>query len=350
MRRFLIVLTIAGLLTSCNNNPNIPDASSIKVSLETKRFENDFFTMDTTHIAHSMQMLLQKYPDFLPPFTANMLGLDLDSLLIPGNRQDQGIKMFIHDYLPLKDSAEMMYKSFDGETREIEKGLQFVKYYFPNYKIPQSVITFIAPINANFETSFGVQGDVITTHSFGIGLQLHLGKDFSFYKSREGMEEYPEFLSNNFDKEHIPVNCMRNVVDDLFPSGVKGRPLIEQMVDRGRRMYLLTRFLPHTPEYICMGYTKKQMEDAEKNEAVIWDLFLNNNLLNKTDENIVHNYIGESPKTPELGEGAPGNIGTFSGLQIVKKFMKLYPETKPEDLMQKSPREIYEMSKYKPRI
>jgi hypothetical protein len=30
--------------------------------------------------------------------------------------------------------------------------------------------------------------------------------------------------------------------------------------------------------------------------------------------------------------------------------MKLYPETKPEELMQKSAREIYEMSKYKPRI
>ena len=279
-----------------------------------------------------------------------MLGLDLDSLLVAGNRQDQGVKMFIHDYMPLKDSAEMLYKSFDDETKSIEKGLQFVKYYFPSYKIPQSIITFIGPINANFETSFGVQGDVITTNSFGIGLQLHMGKNFSFYKSREGMEEYPEFLSNNFDKQHIPVNCMRTVVDDLFPAKLKGRALIELMVDRGRRMYLLTKFLPRTPEYLCMGYTKKQWDDAEKNEAVIWDFFLNNNLLNKTDDNLVQNYIGESPKTPELGEGAPGNIGTFAGLQIVKKFMKLYPETKLVDLMQKDAREIYDKSKYKPRI
>jgi hypothetical protein len=98
-----------------------------------------------------------------------------------------------------------------------------------------------------------------------------------------------------------------------------------------------------------MGYTKNQMDDAEKNEAVIWDLFLNNNLLNVTDDNIVHNYIGESPKTQELGEGAPGNIGTFSGLQIVKKFMKMYPETSLTDLMKKDAREIYDQSKYKPR-
>ena len=154
---------IVGFFISCNNDKNIPDVSSIKVKLNTKRFEKDFFEMDTTRVAQSMKSILNKYPDFLPAFTANMLGLDLDSLLVAGNRQDRAIKMFIHDYMPLKDSAEVMYKNFDDETKSIEKGLQFVKYYFPSYKIPQSIITFIGPINANFETSFGVQGDVITT-------------------------------------------------------------------------------------------------------------------------------------------------------------------------------------------
>jgi hypothetical protein len=350
MRKCIICLFTAAIFVSCNSNKNIPDVSSIKVDLETRRFEKDFFAMDTLKVAESMHSILQKYPDFLPLFTANILGLDLDSLLIPGNRETQAVRMFIHDYMPLKDSAEQLYSNFSNETNAIEQGLQFVKYYFPRYNIPQSVITFIGPINANFETSFGVQGDVLTSKSFGIGLQLHMGKDFSFYRSREGLEEYPDFLSNNFDKEHIPVNCMRNIVDDLFPKSIKGAALIEQMVDRGRRMFLLTKFLPYTAEYLCMGYTKKQWDDAEKNEAVIWDFFLNNNLLNKTDDNIVQNYIGESPKTAELGEGAPGNIGTFSGLQIVKKYMDLYPKTSLGELMKTNPREIYDKSKYKPRI
>lgn len=350
MRKCFICLFTAAVFISCNGNKNIPDVSSIKVNLETRRFEKDFFAIDTTKVAQSMKSVLQKYPDFMPLFTANILGLDLDSLLMPGNKEDEAVRMFIHDYMPLKDSAELLYNNFENETHDIEQGLQFVKYYFPQYKIPQSIITFIGPINANFETSFGVQGDVLTTKSLGIGLQLHMGKDFSFYRSREGMEEYPDFLSNNFNKAHIPVNCMRNIVDDLFPAKMSGKALIEQMVDRGRRMYLLTKFLPYTPEYLCIGYTKKQMKDAEKNEAVIWDFFLNNNLLNKNDDNIVQNYIGESPKTPELGEGAPGNIGTFSGLQIVKTFMKKYPKTSLTELMKTAPREIYDKSKYKPRI
>jgi hypothetical protein len=348
MIKIFIPLFAAIIFFSCKSNKNIPDVSSIKINLQTKRFEQDFFAIDTTKVAQSMKIILQKYPDFLPLFTANILGLDLDSLLIPNNRQSQAIRMFIHDYMPVKDSSDLLYKNFNKETESIKKALQFVKYYFPKYRVPESVITFIGPINANFETSFGVQGDVLTTNSFGIGLQLHLGKDFSFYKSREGLGQYPEYISRNFDEEHIPVNCMRNIVDDLFPDKSNGKALIEQMVDKGRRMFLLTKFLPLAPEFECIGYTKEQMKDCYKNEAVIWDFFLNNDLLNTTDPTIVQNYIGESPKTPELGEDAPGNIGTFSGLQIVKKFMQKFPETSLSELMKIDAREIYNKSKYKP--
>jgi len=349
MRKFFIPLFAAITFFSCKSNKYIPDVSSIKINLETKRFEQDFFAMDTTKVAESMKSILQKYPDFLPAFTANILGLDLDSLLIPNNPETLAVRMFIHDYMPIKDSSDLLYKNFDKETEAIKKGLQFVKYYFPQYKVPESIITFIGPINANFETSFGVQGDVLTTNGFGIGLQLHLGKDLSFYKSREGLEQYPEYISKNFDEQHISVNCMRNIVDDLFPDKNNGKALIEQIIDKGRRMFLLTKFLPYTPEFECIACTKQQMKDCYKNEAIIWDFFLNNDLLNKTDQNIVQNYIGESPKTPELGEDAPGNIGTFSGLQIVKKFMEKFPETTLSELMKTDAREIYNKSKYKPR-
>lgn len=350
MRKFLFPVFAAMIFFSCKSHNDIPDVSSIKINLETKRFENDFFAIDTNNVAGSMHSILKKYPDFFPLYLGNILGLDLDSLLIPHNGQDEAVRMFIHDYKSLKDSSDLLYKNFSQETDQIKKGLQFVKYYFPDYKVPESVITFIGPINANFQTSFGIQGDILTAKSFGIGLQLHMGKYFSFYRSEQGLEQYPDYLSNNFDKTHIPVNCMKNIVDDLYPDRSVGRPLIEQIVEKGRRMFLLTKFLPYTPEFECIGYTKKQLDDCYKNEAVIWDFFLNNDLLNKTDQNIVQNYIGEGPKTQELGDGSPGNIGTFSGLQIVKKFMEKYPETSLATLMKTDTREIYSKSKYKPRI
>ena len=296
-----------------------------------------------------MTSLLQKYPKFTPDFVENILGLDMDSLLIPGNAQDNAIRLFIHDYRFVKDSSDLLYKDFGNETSDIKKALQFVKYYFPQYPVPKSVITFIGPINANFETSFGTQGDIITSEGFGIGLQLHMGKNFSLYKSMEGQEQYPDYLANNFDAAHITVNCIRNIIDDLYPDKTNGKPLIEQMVEKGKRIYLLTKFLPNTPEYICFGYTEKQLKDSYVNEAVIWDFFLNNDLLNNSEQSIIKNYIGESPKTQELGEDSPGNIGTFSGLQIVKKYLEKFPETTLPQLMKTDANEIYTKTKYKPR-
>ena len=122
------------------------------------------------------------------------------------------------------------------------------------------------------------------------------------------------------------------------------------MVEKGKRMYLLTKFLPYTPEYICFGYTEKQLKDSYTNEAVIWDFFLNNELLYNSEQNIIKNYIGESPKTQELGEDSPGNIGTFTGLQIVKKYMEKFPATTLAELMKIAAGEIYSKAKYKPRI
>jgi hypothetical protein len=348
MIKILIPFCCAVLCFSCKGNKDIPDVSGVPVNLETRRFEQDFFSIDTLNVASSLTGLLQKYPKFIPGYIENILGLDLDSLLIPGNRQDSAVRLFIHDYGPVKDSTDLIFRNFNKETEEIKKGLQFVKYYFPQYKLPTSLITFIGPINANFETSFGTQGDILTSEGLGIGLQLHLGKNFSLYKSLEGQEQYPDYLANNFDKQHIPVNCMRNIIDDLFPDRTNGKPLIEQMVEKGKRMYLLTKFLPNTPEYICFGYTEKQLKDSYTNEAVIWDFFLNNDLLNNSEQSIIKNYIGESPKTQELGEDSPGNIGTFSGMQIVKKYLEKYPAT-PEEIMKKDAGEIFNKAKYKPR-
>jgi len=349
MKRISILLCCIACFFSCNDHKNIPDVSGITVNLETRRFEQDFFSIDTLDIASSLTSLLKKYPHFTADFIQNILGLDMDSLLIPGNSQDRAVQLFLHDYKPVKDSSDLIFKDFEKETGEIKKGLQFVKYYFPAYKLPAAVLTFIGPINANFETSFGTQGDILTSDGLGVGLQLHLGRDFSLYKSQEGQEEYPAYLSGNFDAKHIPVNCMRNIIDDLFPGKISGRALIEQMVEKGKRIYLLTKFLPHTPEYICFGYTEKQLKDSYTNEAVIWDFFLNNDLLNNSEQNIIKNYIGESPKTQELGEDAPGNIGTFTGMQIVKKYLEKFPGTTLAELMKTDASEVYSKSKYKPR-
>lgn len=347
MRKLAIYLSLF-IFISCNAD-KAPDVSDISVPLNVKRFDQDFFAMDTQHITSSLRELRKEYPLFLQDYFHNVLGLPLDSTMSESSEIAMAIKQFIHDYQPVKDSCDKLFNNFDKWENQIHKGLQYVKYYFPDYTVPQNIITFIGPFDAFFATSFGIQGDVLTHEGLGIGLQLHLGKDFSFFKSEAGQELYPFYISENFDPVHILINSMRNIVDDLFPPAQFPASLIEQIVNNGRKYYLLKKFVPSAKDEAIFDYTSEQMKGVKNNEAVIWDFFLNNDLLNSTDQSIIKNYIGPSPKTQEFGEGSPGNLGSFSGLQIVRKFMDKFPETTLQELMTMPPREVYEQSKYKPR-
>jgi uncharacterized protein YcfL len=55
MKKFFFPVLAASLLFSCQSKNNIPDVSSIKVTLETKRFEQDFFAIDTNKVAESIK-------------------------------------------------------------------------------------------------------------------------------------------------------------------------------------------------------------------------------------------------------------------------------------------------------
>ena len=63
---------------------------------------------------------------------------------------------------------------------------------------------------------------------------------------------------------------------------------------------------------------------------------------------IIKDYMNDAPNTAALGEESPGYIGQFVGWQIVKKWMSKNEKTTLQQLMSKSPKEIFEESKYKP--
>ncbi|HYF33443.1 MAG TPA: hypothetical protein VD993_20100 [Chitinophagaceae bacterium] len=347
MKKWFFLSAALALLVACNSE-NTPDVSDIDIKLETQRFEQDFFAIDTNNVNASLIQLEKKYPNFLNDFLINILGVPL----LQGG--DSGtnlvVRRFIADYRAIKENADKEFKSFDKVESEVRRGLQFVKHYFPGYPLPAKLITFIGPLDAYYEPSVGgLHGDVITSDALGIGLQLHMGKDFAVYHTELGQRLYPSYISRRFEAGYIPVNCMKNIVDDMFPDNSADKPLIDQIVEKGKRMYLLDKLLPHIADTLKIGYTTKQLEGCYENEGNIWNFFLRNNLLFSIDPALTKNYIQDGPKTDELGEGAPGYIGLFVGWRIVEKYMEKNSDLSLQQLMQTEPRKIFEESKYKPK-
>ena len=337
MKLFATAVLLSLLLFSCNEQEKTPNVSNISVQLKTIRFEKDLFDTTANNLADYLYQLQKKEPVFAGTYLSNILNVDPSW---PTDSAASYVNAFIKAYRPIFDSSEITFQNFRPIEKDIMQGLQFVKYYFPSYPLPSKIITYIGPADG--------YGDILSDDALIVGLQLHLGKDYYLYKTSLVQETYPAYVSNRFEPSYIVVNCLNNIVNDLFPEKGFDKPLVDQMIEKGKRLYLLSKFLPKTEEYQLIGYTKKQLEDAYLHEAVIWDLFVKNDYLQLIDKNIIKNYIGESPKTQELGEGAPGNIGSFTGWQIVKIFANKNKTLSLQQLMNTDPEIILQEAKYKP--
>ena len=337
MKRFSLYLFIILIVGSCKGK-NVPDVSGIKVDLQLQRFDKDFFAIDTNHIDQSLQQLQQKYPSFIQDFIFNILALPSqpDSSVVVKRE----VKSFIHSYSPLKDSADKIFANLNATEKEVKRGLQFVKYYFPSYKLPTKLITFIGPINS--------YGNILTTNALAVGLQLYMGKNFSLYQSEAGQEMYPGYISRRFEQQYIPVNCIKTIVDDIFPDNNAGRPLVEQMIQAGKRLYMLDQLLPETADTLKTGYTQNQLQGCYANEGTIWSFFVQNDLLFTTDPSVTKDYMNDAPQTQAFGKDSPGFIGQFCGWQIVKKWMSKNQKVSLEQLLQTDPKTIFAEAKYKP--
>jgi hypothetical protein len=239
------------------------------------------------------------------------------------------------------DSSQLIFADFNPISQQVLQGLKAVKYYYPKYPVPTKLVTFIGPINS--------YANIITTDALAVGLQMYMGKNYSLYQTEMGLELYPAYISRRFDKAYIPVNCIKTIIDDMYPNKALGKPLVEQMIEAGKRQYLLNLFLPNTADSIKTGYTQAQLDGCIKSEADIWSFFVQNNFLYESNPDQTKDYMNDGPNTPALGDASPGMIGQFVGTRIVLKWVEKKGAVAPDILMQTPARQIFEESHYKPK-
>src|SRR5258706_10489531 len=138
MKKIVVLLLAIPLFFGCKDKNNIPDVSGIPLSLSVQRFDKDFFTLDTLSLEKGISGLQSKYPDFLPLFFQNIIGVT----------DENGIRTYYRLYKPVFDSTQKLYKDFDPVKKQIEQALRYVKYYFPGYKQPAMVRTIVGPMNS----------------------------------------------------------------------------------------------------------------------------------------------------------------------------------------------------------
>lgn len=322
----------------CKSGKKTPDVSDIPVTVHVERFDQAFFALDTNHIQQGLLELAGRYPYFINDFAVNILGTS--PLSDTSAQAFFACRRFISSYMPVKDSLDLKFRNMGSIEKDLEKGFQYIRYYFPKYNLPPKVVAYLGPFDA--------PGVAITQYTLAIGLQLYAGKGFSFYQSPQGQELYPIYISRRFEPEYIVPNCMKSIAEDIFPDQSQGKTLIEQMIEKGKSWWLVDQFLPETADSLKTGFSQKQLNWCVSNEGQIWNVFLDQNLFS-LEPDLIKIYIGDAPNTQGMPDVSPGNIGQWVGWRIVHKYASLHPDLSPLQIMKTPDRTIFDETKYKPK-
>lgn len=220
-------------------------------------------------------------------------------------------------------------------AKDFTEIFQAIRYYYPDFELPQVEVAFT-----------GFANDMFVNDSLLIlGLDFYLGEEATYRP-----KSIPEYILRRYSPEHLMSNSLLFISQKYNLSNQADRSMLADMVYYGKSLYFIETMLPCTPDSLIIGYTAEEVKDTEENADIIWANFIQNKLIYETDYTMKSKFLGERPKTVEIGNKCPGRIGMWLGWQIVRQYMERNPEvTLPELMADTNAQKIFEKSRYKPR-
>ena len=261
-----------------------------------------------------------------------------------GDNQDTLKVIKIRDFIldpfnrGLYEKSKQVYPDLgfleDGLTRTFGD----IATVYPEFKVPH-VYTYISGLLYEYPVQYI---DTVIV----IGLDMFLGWDFEEYRAAA----LPVYLTRRMEPQNIIPECSRQVAFSLLPQDFQPKTLLDQMIVHGKVLYAMDLFMPDTPDSLKIGYTKSQMKWSFDNEAEIWRLLIDQQLLFRNDAAVNNRFIQDGPFTSGLPAGSPAMLGRWLGWQIVRSYMKKNPGITLQQLFaQTDSQQILSQSGYKPR-
>lgn len=314
---------------------NNPAQNAPEIILPMERLDQVLFTMDTLHIKESILGRNPRYPFISEVLLQQMLAIDSSNI-------EAALLSFLTAYRPIFTAVQKINAPVSAHPR-LQTLFKNVHYYFPAYELPKKIIYFIGPLDG-FGNSIGAD-------YMAIGLQMFLGDTSSWYQSEQIQKYFPTYMSRNFTPRFIPITAAKNLLQDIAPNSNLTQGLIIEMIEMGKRQYILKKVLPENNDADLFGYSASQYAATIKAEQDIWNYLLKMNLVYAKDPKVASQLLNEGPFSLYFGNEIPGNVGIFIGYQIVKSWMEQQSEKEQSNLitlLQLPAEKIFAESKYKP--
>jgi hypothetical protein len=218
---------------------------------------------------------------------------------------------------------------------EFAEAFKNLKYYYPEIRIPK-----IETVTSGLENDLFVSDSLII-----VSLDYFLGAGAKY------RPDIYDYLLRQYVKENIVPSCMLlyGIDSRINKVNPEDHTVLADMIAYGKSYYFAKHMVPCTPDSIFIWYTAEEVTGSRKNQDLIWARFIEDQVLYSTNHVMKQKYLGERPKTVEVGEKCPGRIAQWVGWEIVKKYMETHPTTTLPQLMQADNADnLFRESKYKP--
>ncbi|PTX42034.1 protein involved in gliding motility GldB [Christiangramia gaetbulicola] len=244
----------------------------------------------------------------------------------------------LNDTIQQEIEAEInkVFSEFTKENDELHSLFQHVKYYFPDFQVPD-VITVTSEVDYKNKT-------IYTGEYLFVALDTYLGPEHKFYIGIQ------EFLKKNFRKEQIVSDAAAEIAEKYVPKA-DSRTFLSHMIYYGKLLYLKDRFIPFKSDAEKIGYSDDELEWVKSNEDQIWRYFIENELIFDTDSKLYTRFLYPAPFSKfylQLDSESPARVGQYIGWNIVRAYMEKN-DVSIKTMLNTSAEEIFNKANYKPK-
>ena len=321
-------------LTACQKGRTYFPKDLETQQIDIVRFDNALLNVHESSVAQDIRVLYDEYPEFMPLWVEDILGIPSEDTLFLVEQLPQFLNDTIYGFKQTNQREQKVFADVSDLEKSLAKAFSRIKYLYPETEIP-GLYLFVS----GFQMPVYFNDELI-----GIGADMYLGSDYEYYN-----RVVYDYQKQTMRKECIPVDVVSAYLFRTLPYTSSKSRLLDQLMYRGKVMYLVAQIFDDLPGYEVMGWTKEQWDWCVKNERDIWHLVMDKRDLFKTESLVLTGYLNDGPFTSEISQDAPGRLGIWLGWRIVESYMEHNENVTLQELMAEGDaQKILEESYYKP--
>ena len=329
-----IVILLSVVLCACHGGRDYFPRDIEAVEVEIVRFDSAQLAVHPDSVRDGIEQLYTDYEEFMPMFVEGILRLPTEDTVYLCKMYGNFLTDTVMGFAQTNALAQEKFANIDGLQKSINTAFSRLHYLYPEWEIPK-VYLFVSGFNSSV---------MYYENIMGVGVDMYLGSDYPYYNQ----------VVYNYQKQTMRKECVAGDLMSMYIAyhvayNSKYNRLLEQMIFRGKQMFLLSQLLPDEPAWEVIGYSKEQWDWCKHYERAIWNRIMEKRDLFKTESTVLSSYMNEGPFTAEISQESPGRLGLWVGWQIVDSYMRNNEGVSIQEILgEGDAQKILEQSFYKP--